>query len=154
MKILKTGALCVLTCLCFTYSNAQSAAPINEPDYNKPKVFADLPQKMALNVQSLETLLNYEIGGKVQYAFAPAFNFQGVVVSKSDAADLSSKTVVIKAVNRQGATLTFTRNLNTDGTYTYIGRILSLKHADAFELAQEDGQLVLQKKNLYDMFNE
>ena len=154
MKILKTGALCVLTCLCYAHASAQSLSPVNEPDYNKPKVFADLPNKMGLNAQSLDALLNFEVGGKVQYAIAPAFNFQGVVVSKSDAADLSSKTVVIKSVNRQGATLTFTRNLNADGTYTYRGRIISFKHGDAFEVTEDNGQLVLLKKSLYEMFNE
>lgn len=155
MKSLKTGAICVLLSLCAFGANAQqTAAPFNEPDYNKPKIFADLPQRMQLNVDVLETLLNTEVGKNINVFIAPGFNFHGVIVSKSDASSAHTQSVVIKSINRQGATLTFTRNQNEEGGYSYLGRILSFKHGDAFEVAQEDGKLVLVKKELYDLFNE
>ncbi len=154
MKILKTGALCVLTCLCYASTYAQQATLVHEVDYNKPKIFADLPHKLQVNEQTLETLLKKEPGEKIHFAFGPQFNFQGVVVSKSDPATAGTQTVVIKSTNRQGATLTISRNTHTDGTYNYIGRLLSFKHGDAYEITQENGQFVLVKKHLHDLFDE
>lgn len=159
MKILKTGALCVLTCLCYVHSGAQqqtSQQPLfaSESAYNKPKIFTELPNKLALNRSALESLLQDEVGKKVVFSLGQGFQFHGVVVSKSDAADVHTKTVVVKATNRQGVTFTFTRLTNEDGTYTYGGRMLSFKHGDAFEITEDKGTLVLVKKELYDMFDE
>lgn len=156
MKILKTGALCVLTCLCYVHSGAQQQQPsfASESAYNKPKIFTELPNKVPLNRPTLESLLSDEVGKKVAFTLGQGYQFQGIVVSKSDVADAHSKTVVVKATNRQGVTFTFTRLTNEDGTYSYAGRMLSFKHGDAFEITEDKGVLVLVKKELHDMFDE
>jgi hypothetical protein len=155
MKILKTGALCVLTCLCYVHSGAQQQPQFaSESAYNKPKIFTELPNKTSLNQSALESLLSDEVGKKVAFTLGQGFQFQGVIVSKSDAADVQTKTVVVKATNRQGVTFTFTRLTNEDGTYAYGGRMLSFKHGDAFEITEEKGKLVLVKKELHDLFDE
>lgn len=155
MKILKSGALCVLLSMaCMSTYAQKESLPISEPDYNKPKLFADLPNKFNLDLSSFESLLELSEGQAVNVRLTGPFNYHGTVVSKSDPRDESFRSVVIRSVNRQGAVLTFTRTKNTDGTYTYIGRILSHKHSDAFQIEQENGQYVLVKKQLYDLFNE
>lgn len=154
MKILKTGAICVLTCLCYVHSAAQQPSFANESVYNKPKIFADLPSKMQLSLPMLESLLGDEVGKKVSFSIGQGFQFNGVVVSKSDAADTQIKTVVVKATNRQGVTFTFTQLANTDGTFSYGGRMLSFKHGDAFDIVEEAGKLVLVKKELHHLFDE
>src|SRR5688572_18248855 len=132
MKTLKAGTLCVLLSLSITYSFSQAVQTVPEPDHNKPKIFADLPSKIAFNIHMFEVLLTTEVGSKVNLLIAPGFNFQGTVVSKSDASDIKVNSIVIRCTNRSGATLTFTRISNGDGTYSYNGRILSMKHSDAF----------------------
>ena len=155
MKILKSGALCVLLCISSVSMFAQEEPlPVSTPDYNKPKLFADLPDKFRVDVKAMEYLFDVAEGEKVNVQLAGPFNYHGTVVSKSNIKDLATRSVVIKAINRQGAVLTFTRTKNTDGTYAYIGRILSHKHSDAFEIEQQEGQYVLVKKHLYDIFNE
>ena len=157
MKILKTGAICVLTCLCYVHAAAQQnqqPAVSEKSDYVKPRIFADLPQKLQLDVPMLEGMLNDEVGKRVHFALSQGFQFQGVVVSKSDATDIHSRTVVVKASNRQGVTFTFTRNTNTDGTYSYLGRMLSFKHGDAFEITEDQGRLVMVKKEQQDLIEE
>lgn len=157
MKILKTGAICVLTCLCYVHSAAQQnqqPAVTEKSDYVKPRIFADLPSKLQLNVQMLENMLNDEVGTRVNFALGQGFQFQGLVVSKSDATDKHTRTVVVKATNRQGVALTFTRNTNTDGTYSYLGRMLSFKHGDAFEITEEGGQLLMVKKEQHHLLEE
>ncbi|HYH14505.1 MAG TPA: hypothetical protein VD794_04770 [Flavisolibacter sp.] len=154
MKILKTGALCVLLHALALSSNAQNNLPLSEPDYNKPKLFDDLPSKFPLDVKLLELLLDLPIGQSLAIPLTKGLRYQGVVVSKSDASDPNLKSIVIKSTNRGGAIFNFTRLRNEDGSNTYMGRILSHKHGDAFEIEFEDGQYILNKKQLYDLFNE
>lgn len=154
MKILKTGAICVLTCLCYVHTAAQQPTLVNESVYNKPKIFADLPSKLQLNHQMLEGLLNLEVGSKINFPLGQGYHFHGVVVSKSDATDTQTRTVVVRASNRQGVTFTFTRNTNTDGTYAYLGRMMSFKHGDAFEIIEEKGELVLVKKEAHSLIED
>ena len=154
MNILKTGAFCVLTLLCFVQSNAQQPTIVTESVYNKPKIFAELPNRLQLNLQILEGLLNDEVGKKINFSLAQGYQFNGVVVSKSDATDTQTKTVVVKATNRQNVTFTLTRTTNLDGSFSYMGRMLSFKHGDAFNITEENGQIVLVKKELHDLVEE
>jgi ABC-type transporter MlaC component len=157
MKILKTGAICVLACLCYVHTAAQQnqqPAVTEKSGYVKPRIFADLPSKLQLNVSMLENMLNDEVGTRVSFALGQGYQFQGLVVSKSDAIDKHTRTVVVKATNRQGVALTFTRHTNDDGTYTYSGRMLSFKHGDAFEIMEEAGHLVMVKKDQHDLLEE
>ena len=159
MKILKKGALCALLSLLYVGAMAQrpvheKSIPINEPDYRKPKLFEDLPETISLNVDQLQTLLDAEIGKNVSFPMVKGVTYQGTVISKSNALDAATKSVVIKCTNRRGATFTFSRVLGADGEVTYRGRIISFNNIDAFELAQQNGQYILQKKSLYDLYNE
>jgi hypothetical protein len=155
MKFLKSGALCVLLCIFSISMYAQNEPlPVNTPDYNKPKLFADLPEKFSIDVQAFAHLFDVVEGQNITVRLTGPFNYVGTVVSRSNPRDNAFRSVVIRSTNRQGAVLTFTRTLNTDGSYAYIGRILSHKHSDAFEVEQQEGQYVLVKKHLYDLFNE
>jgi hypothetical protein len=162
MTILKTGALCVLlNAVALTaFSQDLSKRPphseptLNEPNYKKPKLFADLPQQFRIDIKSLETLLDLPVGDGVNMPLTGNFRYQGIVVSKSDGQDPNVKSVVIRSKNRVGSTLTFARIRNTDGSYSYTGRILSLNHSDAFELQRENETYVLTKLHLYNIFSE
>lgn len=154
MKILKTAALCVLLSLCYASVSAQVNALTSQSHLQKRKMFSDLPQRMALNDLSFTSLLQKEVGEKISFQVASGFMFQGVVVSKSDARDIHSKTVVIKSTNRQGAALTLTGISKNDGTYSYSGRMLSMKHSDAYEIVEAGGQYAFEKKSLNDLVSE
>ena len=154
MKILKSGALCVLLFACALSSTAQKSLPVSEQDYNKPKLFADLPQKLPLNVKALELLLDLSEGQSINVPLTDKMRYQGVVVSKSDPSDPNVRSIIVKSTNRLGSTFTFTRVLNLDGSVFYRGRLLSYKHSDAYEIEEEDGHYILNKKHLYDLFNE
>ena len=153
MKILKTSAVCVLLTLCFFSSMAQEL-PLNEPDYNKPKLFSDLPDRIQVNVSALESLLEASEGKIVSAAITGSVVLNGVVVSKSDPNDPSVKSIVVKLSNRAGATLTFTKVLNQDKTISYLGRILSRNNSDAYEVVSDNGQYYFIKKHYYDIINE
>ena len=155
MKSLKTGAFAALLTVCYLQSPAQgSVPPVNEPDHNKPKIFADLPDHLALRVTDLEALLNLPEGTNVNTNLAPGFLLNGIVISKSNPADVSSKSVVIKTMSRQGATLTFTRITNVDGSFSYTGRMMSKNASDAFVIVKEGTNYIIRKKGYYDIVNE
>jgi len=155
MKTVKSGAFCVLLSLSAYFTSAQEhKIPVNEPDYSKPKLFSDLPQKMALNVLGLEPLFKLSVGNTVSIQLTNDLLLQGVVVSTSDVHNASARSVVIRSTNRQGAVFTFTKTNRSDGSISYIGRMMSRQNSDAYEIAMENGSYVLQKKNLYDIISE
>ena len=155
MKILKTGLLGLLFTLCAACAFAQRIGPAKtETSFNKPELFRDLPNRMDVSQQSLAPLLQNNVGEKVSIPLASGFTFDGVVVSKSNAAERRYKTVVIKSTNRPGASFTITGLQKADGTMQYSGRMLSLKHSDAYEMKEDGGRLALEKTPLDDLVSE
>ena len=155
MTKLNASAVGVLLFMCSLSSFAQEhKLPVNEPDYSKPQLFADLPQKMNLKITAMDNLFQLAVGAVISVQVSDAFTFEGTVVSKSDAQDANVKSIVIRSSNRQGATFTITRTTDAGGSTSYIGRIMSTKNSDAYEIAMEKGQYVLQKRNLYDLISE
>ena len=155
MKTLRITMLSIVVNIFVLHASAQTTnriVAINETDYSKPKLFNDLPQQMKLKVTDLEALFELQVGATIKKQITPQFIFQGVVISKANNPNV--KSVVIKSVNRQGATFTFTKVFKSDGTFSYIGRIVSLKNSDAYEIVQEEGQYIFKKKSLYDLVSE
>lgn len=153
MKILKTGAALALLMAVHFSAAAQSNLPVNEPDYNKPKVFSDLPNTLSLRTGDAEALLSLPVGATANANLAVGFTLSGTVVSKSSST-AASQSVVVKSTLRRGAVFTFTRIKNADGTAVYRGRIISKEAGDVLEIAKESGVYVLRKKAYYDVLNE
>jgi hypothetical protein len=152
MRNLSTAVLSVCITLCSLCASAQKTPPINEPDYNKPRLFADLPDRINFNPSNFTNLLDLPVGQTVNIQIASNFSLAGIVVSTANNDNATS--VVIKSTNRVGARLTFTRVINDDKTIKYIGRIISLQHGDTYEIVSENNQYYFQKKGLYDLVNE
>ena len=143
--------LSLLTCLSYAQENK---LPYNEPNYNKPQIFADLPQRMTLRIPAMQALLQLAVGKTVSVHVSDAMSLEGMVVSKSNAKDSLVKSVVIRSSNRPGATLTFTQTTLPNGTRVYLGRYMSTNNSDVYEMVREAGQYVFVKKNLYDLIIE
>src|SRR3712207_5252782 len=118
---MKTAILCGLLSLCYARGTAQIHPFATSGDFKKTELFNDLPQRMDWNSQLFAQLLEKEVGAPVSVPITPRFTFSGTVVSKSNAADVRSKTVVIKSANRAGAALTITGIKKENGTYKYSG---------------------------------
>lgn len=157
MKTLKIITAFALFSLSYFYSAAQEELRLNkEPNYSKPKLFADLPQKMNVTISDMESVFDLPVGTVVTAKLAKNFPFKGIIISKAGDTGAQVRSVVIKSTNntRSGAVLTFSKVRKDDGTYNYTGRILSMESIDAFEIVKENGQYVLQKKNYYEMIRE
>jgi hypothetical protein len=158
MKNLRTTVICVCITLCSLFSAAQvQKVVVNEPDYNKPRLFDNLPEVIPVSIDNLNGLINSKTGVSINTTFsndAGTAPFQGHVVSAVSKYDDKVQTVLIKSSNYNGATLYISKVITEDGTIKYNGRLMSFKHGDLYVLQQKDGGFVLVKKNFYDVINE
>ena len=154
MKNLQLPGLCLLLILICATSSAQNTIPVNEPDQNKPRLFTNLPDKIPVDISTLQTLINSETGKNVSLRLGAndLSNFTGQVVSKAD--DNTIHSVVIRSANFNGATLTLSSSAQPNGTVKFSGRIISFQHGDAYVLQNQNNQYILIKKNFYDLINE
>lgn len=155
MKTKKNAFLLAILTFSLLQASAQDKrAPLNEPNYSKVKIFADVPDKMSLRTTGIESLLDLSVGASVNTTIANGFSVTGTVVSKSPASSVNVKTVVIKCINRPGAAFTFTRITDADGSFRYSGRLFSKAGGDALEIVKEGKSYSLRKKGIYEIVNE
>ena len=121
---------------------------------NRPTLFQNLPNKISCRVNDLSALLESEIGQPVSFSLADNLSFKGVVSSVASKFDNTLVSVVIRSTNFAGAALSFSKITKEDGTYNYVGRIISFQHGDAYEIRLENGQYFFVKKGFYDLVNE
>ena len=157
MKNLRTAFMCLCTVFVGVAASAQhSDSPVNEPDYNKPRLFNNLPDRILLETNVVNTVLTKQAGQPANISFSAdnSVRFEGTVASSASKYNNTVNTIVVRSTNYPGATLAITRIAKEDGGFTYTGRLISLKHGDMFELKEIDGTLILFKKNYYDLVNE
>src|SRR5690242_11574710 len=157
MKNLRTSVLCTTMILFSICALAQDQKlPINEPDYNRPHLFDNLPSKIAFNPANFTGLLNKQAGSTISTSLSKdgSIAFEGNLVSSGSQESGGIESLVIRSTNFPGATLCLSKVTRADGSVAYTGRLLSLKHGDLFILQQTNGQYELIKKNFYDLVNE
>lgn len=162
MKNLSTSvlSLCfILSALC-SFSQNQKI-PLNEPDYNKPKLFQNLPDSIVIDVSTLDNICNAQKGQNISIGFSDrssffASQFRTDVISKSSGVfnNRNPKTVILNLPDYAGANFTVSKIVKPDGTTAYTGRIINFKSGDLFELENKNGQYILVKKNYYELVNE
>ncbi len=158
MKNIRTTVLCTCISLFSLSAFAQNSEvpPVNEPDYNKPKLFAAYPEKIAVDLTTINNLFLASVGAAVDLNIATgsSFRFAGEVVSTVSKYENRIRSVVVRSSNFNGAVLTVSRITNTDGSITYTGRLLSRQHGDVYELQYLNDRFSLVKRNYYDIVNE
>lgn len=155
MKKVPTHALCVVLVLLTMHVSAQiqNKLPSTEPDYNKPKLFNNLPSTLPLNIGLVNETLNKPEGSDVTIQLADQLTIQGTIISSSDKKNNKFKSIVIKCSNWPGTYLTLSVN-EKNSKMIINGRLLSRQYGDAFEVEQRNGVYYLQKINLYDLLSE
>ena len=157
MKNLCTATICVCITLSGLSSSAQNQKiPINQPDYNKPMLFASLPDKIPVSTDNLNSLFSVSVGKQVSVVTTDTheFKFDGEVVSAASKYENRIQSLVIRSTNYNGANFTVSRITNAQGLVSYTGRIISMQHGDLYELKKEADNFVLVKRKFYDLVNE
>ena len=158
MKNTGTLVLCaIFSCMTILTQAQEKPIPVNEPNYNKPKLFESLPEKITVDASTLENLFSFDLNRPANINIA-GIQFEGNVSSKSapsvNDVNQTNTVVIIKLTNYPGANFTLNKITNSDGSVSYSGRIISFQHGDLFELQNQKGNWVLVKKNYYDLINE
>ncbi|MDZ4795629.1 MAG: hypothetical protein SGI83_15230 [Bacteroidota bacterium] len=158
MKNLRTIAVCVSILFYNLNGMAQTTGtiPINEPDYNKPKLFSNLPDKIPVSIDQLNSLFSSAIGSQVSVDVPsqPSVQFNGELVSTVSKYGNSLQSVIIRSTNYNGARFTVSKITDAEGKISYAGRIISFQHGDLFELKKLDTEWVLVKKDYHELVNE
>jgi hypothetical protein len=155
MKNLVKCILCLFVFFIGLKLNAQKPpVPVREPDMNRPSLFQNLPEKISCRVNDLSALLQSEVGNTISFSFTNNITFQGVVSSVVTKFENTLQSVVVRSTNFPGAAFSFSRITKDDGTISYVGRIISFQHGDAYEITNENGQYYFVKKGFYDLVNE
>lgn len=157
MKNLRTTVLCAVFAISCSASFAQEkSVPINEPDYNRPKLFTGMPEKIQLSTNDIEGLFDMQTGraANLNLPGSSQFRFEGEVISTVTSSDNMLQSMVIRSTNFNGATFALSKITNPDGTVIYRGRIISFRHGDLYELQLQEGRYTLVKRNFYDLVNE
>ena len=151
----------IMACICLSFLGFSAAAqndqsPFNEPDLNRPMLFKNLPDRIELSEDYINSLFGSTSGRSVNVTTSKtgSIPFEGVVVSTGSDLNDKLQSVIIRSTNFNGAQFTISRYTDADGNVTYNGRILSFRHGDAYVLKNESGNLVLIKKKFYSLVNE
>ena len=157
MKNLRTVmALCLALCGLTASAQNNDHAPLNEPDRNKPLLFASLPDRIPVSMDYINSLFDSPEGRAVSIPAADptSSRIEGKVISTGSQYDNALKSVIVKSTNFNGASFTISRYTDPEGKVTYSGRILSFQHGDAYDLKTESGNLVLIKRKFHSLVNE
>lgn len=155
MRHLQRSGLCLLlAALHSLLLAAQPALPVNEPDTRRPALFSSLPDRIPVDEYILRNLVQAAQGDQINLRLGndAAIRFDGPVVSRYD--DNTIHSVVIRPGNYNGATLTLSSSVQSNGAVRFTGRIISFNHADAYMLVNHNNQYLFQKKKFYDLINE
>ena len=155
-KLYSFGLLLILCC---TLCQAQEdKVQLREPDTNKPALFAELPDRIPIDITELKNLVSPVAakGDQSSCKFLdrklPGFN--GKIISATTKYNSSLRSVVVNSTRFNGATLTVSSFTASDGTTRYSGRIVSFEHGDLYVLQQENGQYFLIKKKFHELVTE
>src|SRR4030095_1394206 len=137
MKNLRTAiaGLCLLFSA-FGATAQNSKSPINEPDRNRPLLFAGLPDRIPVSIDYINSLFDSETGRSVSLEASATdidARINGIVISTGTSLDGRNQSVMVRSTNFNGANFQVSKYTDVNGTVSYTGRILSFRHGDAYE---------------------
>jgi len=127
---------CVLLAL---QSNCQTEPPLNQHPVEKAALFALLPQKISIPASSLQNIFSATLSSNVSILLGTQLKIEGTVIAKC-AVSPQQLSINIRCANFQNALLNISRITETNGTVSFIGRIVSLRHGDVLLLWEDNGQ--------------
>lgn len=156
MNTVRACACCVF--LLFALLRSAGAQPLNpaskDADQPRPALFADLPDSIAVDFSQLTLIANMANGAVVKTVLSPGFTIQGTVVSVAETQTPLMRSVVVRLSSKLGAAFALSRIEEAPGKVVFLGRMLSRRHSDAFELVNTPEQYYLVKRSYAEMSEE
>ncbi len=138
MKPLSKHLLTLLLCL-------TTAAAFSQTSSVKPKLFANLPENIAVETNTLEKVFYVPVGLNISLAFGGGLVFNGKV-SSNEIKYKNLRTVTVISSELNNSILAVSMITNSDNTITYVGRIINPGASDGYEIKKSvTGDYRLQK---------
>jgi len=125
MNTLKTIFCGYSLLISLALSAQEKSFPENIPYHTKIEVSSDALEKL------------FHVSGSFTMQLAPSFTLTGSIQNRT-VKENSVSTILIKTENLQGATLSLSRSLKSDGSVQYTGHLLKLHDADGMLLIEKD----------------
>lgn len=158
MKRQLLSGLALLFVLLMTHQSFAQSVQVNEPDLNRPHLFSALPAELPVTITDLDgLLLPATAAGRNEDLMKGEKKVSSLVVNYVSATSKYENqvhSVVLRLKDYPGAALTLSSSTNPDGTVAYVGRIISFKHADMYELVKKGESYFWKKRNFYDVVAE
>jgi hypothetical protein len=125
----------ILCCIC---ANCQTP-PINQHPLEKPLLFQQFQEKINCPLAVLQQIFSATPDSNINLSLGTQAKIEGTVIAKV-AVTPEQISINIRCNNFQRALLNVSRITKADGSFSYIGRIVSLQHGDVLLLWEENGQ--------------
>ena len=120
----------------------------------KQNLFDNYSSAISCPKSELEKIFNSAEGTSIKLSFGNNFQFSGIVTSSVRRYN-NLQSVSIKSTTTEGLVLGISKRTNDDLSYSYIGRIINHKYADAFELKSDaNGNYYLNKIKTDDLIED
>ncbi|MEO6314489.1 MAG: hypothetical protein ABIU63_10740 [Chitinophagaceae bacterium] len=138
MKYLCQWGTAAIMLMAFT-ADGQSAPPLNQHPVEKTFLFNQLPEKITVPVSALQSIFSVTVNSNIIVSLGTQLKIEGSVIAKVAVTE-DQLSMNIRCTNYQNALLNISRITETDGSFSYIGRMVSLQHGDVLLLWEEKGQ--------------
>lgn len=140
-----------IACMLLSAGSNCQTAPLNQHPVEKPLLFTQLPEKIPCTTATLQHIFTAALNNPLSVSLGNQLKIEGIVIAKTPVT-ASQLSINIRCSNFQNALLNISRITAPDGSYSYIGRIVSLQHGDVLLLWEENGQYAfLKQKQLLSM---
>ncbi len=132
--LVKAISLCTFACIILISARSQSS-----------RLFNSIPDSLLLAEQEISQLFTLAAGSAINIKITDQFQLKGTLKSAIQKYE-NLKSLIIESTNYRGAILSLARRTEEDNSIVYVGRILSSRHDDGFELRiNEAGNYYLRK---------
>jgi hypothetical protein len=147
--------ICVWATIACTFAasatQCQITPPVNQRPAEKASLFSQLPAKISCSASSLQNMFKVAVNSPVSIAVNPDMKVEGLVIAKATISP-EQLSINIRCSNFQDALLNISRIKENDGSFSFIGRMVSPRHGDVLLLWQEKGQYAfIRQKQLLSM---
>ena len=119
-------------------ADSQIAPPLNQHPVEKALLFNQLPEKFSFPLASLQNIFSAAVNSTISISPGAALKIEGTVLAKV-AVSTDQLSINIRCHNYQDALLNISRIKQADGSFSYIGRMVSLRHGDVLLLWEDKG---------------
>ena len=140
-----------ISCMLMAFNaDCQPAPPLNQHPVEKALLFNQLPEKISFPAAPLQNIFLAAVNNNISLSLGK-LKIEGIVLAKC-AVTPDQLSINIRCSNYQNALLNISRITQTDGSFSYIGRMVSFHHGDVLLLWEEDGQYAfIRQKRLLSM---